>query len=70
VEAKTYAQMTSDDMTGMVTILFPYFNLHDKSFFLKEMQQAEPDKFKKAWGEIQKLLSPHEMNALKNQFIF
>lgn len=61
VEAKTYAQMTAHDMTEMVTVLFPHFNSHDKLFFLKEILQAEPDKFKQAWPNMQKLLNEHEV---------
>ena len=46
VEAKTYHEMTVDHLVGMIEVLFPHMNTHDRKAFLQDIKDAEPDKYK------------------------
>jgi len=52
LQAKTYQKMTSDDMLGMLNVLFPHANPEDMHFFTSEMRTAEPEKFAVVWEKL------------------
>src|SRR5690606_20188734 len=45
LQAKTYQQMTPEQMLGMLNVLFPHAITEDMRFFANEMKAAEPEKF-------------------------
>lgn len=45
VEAPTYREMTPEQITGMLEILFPHMNKHDRQAFLDDICFLEPEKF-------------------------
>jgi hypothetical protein len=49
VEFDTYAMMTPEQMAHMMEVLSPYMDPNDRTFFLREMKESEPEKFVKAW---------------------
>jgi iron-sulfur cluster repair protein YtfE (RIC family) len=70
LQAKTYQKMTSEDMLGMLNVLFPHANPEDMRFFTHEMKTAEPEKFEKVWAQ----LSDHYKNLIsgcsKNKYAY
>lgn len=56
VEADTYRRMTPQEMIEMMQVLFPHMNPEDKAAFLKDIQDAEPEKFRIALKGIEELL--------------
>lgn len=55
IEFGTYASMTPEQMVHMMEILFPHMNASDREFFLRDIRDAEPEKFALAWSGI----APH-----------
>lgn len=45
VEASSYRAMTSEEILGMVQVLFPHMNVHDKEAFLSDIRSLVPEKF-------------------------
>lgn len=52
LQAKTYQKMTPNDMLGMLNVLSPHANPEDMCFFVNEMKEAEPEKFKIVWEKL------------------
>lgn len=64
LQAKTYAKMTSAQMLAMLQALFPHMNSEDKIFFIEEMLNAEPEKFKLIWSDLRPHLNEKEYEIL------
>ena len=61
IDFKTYEVMSSDEMFHMLKVLFPTYNLDDKIAFLKDIVDAQPDKFKIIWPQVSsELLTENE----------
>jgi hypothetical protein len=45
VEASSYREMTPEQMIGMIQVLFPHMNIHDRKAMLVDIQILEPEKF-------------------------
>ncbi len=45
VDRAVYQQMTSNELLEMLQVLLPYMDANDKTFFLNDIQEAEPEKF-------------------------
>lgn len=67
LQAKTYAEMTSAQMLAMLKTLFPHMNCEDKIFFIDEMLNAEPEKFKLIWPDLRPNLNEKEYQILRSQ---
>lgn len=52
LQAKTYQKMTSEQILGMLNVLFPHANPEDMCFFLNEIKVAEPEKFEIVWQQL------------------
>ena len=66
VEAKTYHEMTPDQLVDMMEVLFPHMNPIDREAFLSDIYEAEPDKFMMAWKQIGPTLPEKEQVQLTN----
>jgi len=64
VEFDTYKLMSTEDIVGMITVLFSHMNPTDHEVFLTDIKKAQPEKFAEAWPSIQVLLSEREREAL------
>lgn len=45
VDRAVYQQMTANELLEMLQILLPHMDANDKTFFLNDIQEAEPEKF-------------------------
>jgi hypothetical protein len=68
IEFDTYAHMTSEQMIEMMEVLFPHMNSSDREFFLKDIYDAEPEKFSAAWNGIAPQIDEEEKKALAKRF--
>jgi hypothetical protein len=64
VESGTYHLMTPTQMVHMMEELFPHMNPGDKEAFLKDIKDAQPEKFIEAWDGIQSHLDAQERENL------
>lgn len=64
IEKASYAKMTSEQMINMMTAIFPHMNANDLEFFITDIKNAEPEKFKVAWQDIKNLLNDTEQKRL------
>ena len=67
VEARTYAEMTPEDMVGMMRVLFPHMNPSDRLAFLSDIQSLQPEKFSAAWQGIAPKIEKDEKASLMQQ---
>lgn len=67
VEAKTYREMTPDQMVQMMKVLFPHMNPSDREAFLFDIRHLQPEKFVLAWGEIAPLLDQKEQDSIERR---
>jgi len=67
-QAQTYQKMTSEQMLGMLNLLFLHANPEDICFFANEMKAAQPEKFKMVWEGLadhyKQLISGNSCEAL------
>lgn len=68
LQAKTYAKMNSAQMLAMLQTLFPHMNCEDKIFFIDEILNAEPEKFKLIWPDLRPHLNDKEYRMLCSQY--
>lgn len=69
IDFKTYEIMSSDQMFHMLEVLFLTYNLDDKKTFLKDILDAQPEKFKIIFSEVcSELLTQDEKMEIMNQF--
>ncbi len=64
IEAKTYRQMTPEQISEMLSVLFPHMNASDKEAMLKDVRDLAPEKFATAWDLIAPTLPETELDAL------
>lgn len=64
VEAKTYNQMSPQDMVEMMKVLFPHMNPSDRLAFLTDIQKIQPEKFPAAWQGIAPMIEKEEQDHL------
>jgi len=64
VEFDTYKIMSTEDIVGMITVLFSHMNPADHEVFLTDIKKAQPEKFAEAWPRIQVLLDERERDML------
>lgn len=64
IEFGTYAQMTSEQMVEMMSVLFPHMNASDWEFFLRDIRDAQPEKFLEAWEGVALLIDVNEREML------
>lgn len=64
VEFETYERMTPEQMVHMMEVLFPHMNPSDHEAFLRDIKDAQPEKFAIVWPAIQSLFRPSEQNEL------
>lgn len=67
VEAQTYAEMTPEDMVGMMQVLFPHMNPTDRFALLSDIQILQPKKFMAAWHGIAPMIEKDEQANLMQQ---
>lgn len=60
VEAATYRMMTSKELIEMLQVLFPHMNPCDRSAFLSDIREAQPEKFPTVWNGIAHQLTEQE----------
>lgn len=68
VEAKTYHEMSSDDIISMLRELFPHMNPSDRFAFLTDIYKLQPDKFAITWDGIAQTLSSTERENFSREF--
>lgn len=56
----TYSKMEVKHIVGMIQTLFPHMNADDHAFFLEEILECEPEKFKQAWPDIKNVLTTEQ----------
>ncbi len=64
VEEETYQLMTVDELIQMMQVLFPHFNASDREAFLRDIQDAAPEKFIPAWNSIKEIIDSKEEEQL------
>lgn len=64
IDFPVYEQMSSDDMVGMMMVLFPHMNIDDKEHFLSDLQESQPEKCVEAWQGIAPRINHIERSAL------
>jgi len=64
IDFPVYEQMSSDDMIGMMMVLFPHMNINDKEHFLSDLQESQPKKFLEAWKGIAPRINAIERSVL------
>lgn len=67
VEFKTYRQMSSADMIGMLEELFPHMNPSDWAVFLTDLNAVSPEKFSDVWDAIKHLFSERQQADLEQR---
>lgn len=67
VEAQTYAEMTPEEMVGMMQVLFPHMNPTDRSALLSDIQTLQPKKFMATWQGIVPMIEKDEQANLMQQ---
>lgn len=67
VEARTYREMTPEQVIDMLGILFPHMNAYDRQAMLLDIFALEPEKFEIVWQTMQHVLSHDERIAIENQ---
>lgn len=67
VEAPTYDVMSSEDMVGMMQVLFPHMNPSDRLAILTDIKKIQPKKFLAAWQGIATTLDKQEQKRLSQQ---
>lgn len=65
VEAKTYRQMTPEQMVHMMSVLFPCMNPTDREAFLEDINLLEPEKFAIVWELVRKDLPENERESFE-----
>ena len=60
VEALTYREMAPEEMIGVIEILFPHMNTHDKQAFLSDIRSLEPQKFEVVLKAIEPTMNENE----------
>lgn len=69
IDFKTYEIMSTDQMFHMLKVLFPTYNVDDKKTFLKDILDAQPEKFKIIFSEVcSQLLTQAEKIEIMDQF--
>lgn len=69
IDFKTYEIMNPDEMFDMLKVLFPTYNIDDKKAFLKDILDAQPEKFKIIFPKVSsQLLTPDEKVEIIDQF--
>lgn len=69
IDFKTYEIMSADEMVHMLKVLFPTYNVEDKKVFLKDILDAQPEKFKIIFSEVSsQLLTQDEKIEIMDQF--
>ena len=48
----------------MMKILFPHFNPSDREAFLRDIQDAVPEKFIQSWAGIKEIIDANEQKQL------
>ena len=64
VEARTYREMTPEQMIHMIEVLFPHMNTYDRQAFLFDILSLQPEKFDVVWKHIQPLVAENERIAI------
>lgn len=68
VEAKSYKEMTPQEIVQMIQILFPHMNVYDQEAFLSDIFELEPEKFKVVWEVVQSTLGENRSKLVLNLF--
>lgn len=69
IDFKTYEIMNPDEMFDMLKVLFPTYNADDKKAFLKDVLDAQPEKFKIIFPKVSsQLLTSDEKIEIMDQF--
>jgi len=60
IDHASYHEMSPEQISHMVSILFPHMNRDDRNVFLADIKDCVPDKFTIAWPQIASLIDPLE----------
>lgn len=67
IDAKSYKQMTAEQLVQMMEVLFVHMNSNDRFHFLFDIHQSQPEKFAKAWPQIAPKMSKTEQEQIATQ---
>lgn len=64
VEAATYRIMTAEQLVQMLQVLFPHMNSSDRTAFLTDIREAQPENFPFVWKGIAHQLPEQERSRV------
>ncbi|MCC2646692.1 MAG: s29x [Rickettsiaceae bacterium] len=60
IDFNAYHQMSPEQISDMVEVLFPQMDGNDHQAFLRDIKDAEPEKFSKIWPRIAQFIEEQE----------